>query len=621
MTRIFMLLACLPICGILCFWQFAHSNAPKADITYVLQDSIKTLDPTKQVWVEEHMVSLGIWECLAAIDPKTLTPITGVAHIPPQISDDGLTYTFNLNPNAKWSNGDLVTAHHFVYGWRRGIEPGCAGQYSFFLTENILGAKTYYKWRNDAVSLLTILNKLAKQASVSEEDFQKILNRFNLSATSTPNAFASAAETFRNNHLSQVTDGFEKVGIKAINNNTLQITLLKPTGYFVDLVSCSTYAPIHSESIELLREKDHPNTLWIYDTQWVMPNYHKNGYPGLITNGPYHLKKWQFKRYMYFERNEHYWDLKNVPGKSIMAKIINAPSTAFLAYEQGSIDFMGKLERLEYAAAIVAAKKNNERNDIQTTAAFGTYYYTFNCNKHFNDGRPNPFHDKHVRKAFSLAIDQASIVNNVNKTGTPVAYNLIPVGAIAGYNCDPGPGTDIPMAQKLLAEAGFPNGTGLPAIDMLFNTGSIHGTIAQVVQEMWRKNLGVKVPLIEKEIKSMDEDRKSQNFAILRSAWIGDYSDPTTFLDMFITDNGNNKGKYTSAYYDGLLTQAGVTMDPTARMKILSEAETYLLNECAILPLFYYVNIDATHDHVKGIFPNARNLHPFKSFENTNNTH
>jgi len=612
-----MLLACLPICGMLCFWQFAHSNAPTADITYVLQDSLKTLDPTKQVWVEEHMVSIGIWECLAAIDSKTLSPITGVAQIPPHISKDGLTYTFKLNPNAKWSNGDIVTANHFVYGWRRGIEPGCAGQYSFFLTDNILGAKTYYNWRNDAVSLLTILNKLANQKSVSDDDLKKVLTHFDLPITTTPTDFASTAVTFRKRHLSQGDRAFEKVGVKAINANTLQVTLLKPTGYFVDLISTSTFAPIHSASIELLREKEHPNTLWIYDTQWVMPHYRKNGYPGLITNGPYQLEKWQFKQYMYFKRNEHYWDLKNVPGKSIMAKIINAPSTAFLAYEQGSVDFMGKLERLEYAAAIIGAKNNKERNDITVTAAFGTYYYTFNCNKYFNDGRPNPFHDKRVRKAFSLAMDQDSIVNNVNKTGTPVAYNLIPTGAIAGYNCKPGPTTNIPMAQKLLAEAGFPNGEGLPALDILFNTGSIHGTIAQVVQEMWRKNLGVKIPLIEKEIKSMDEDRKSQNFAILRSAWIGDYSDPTTFLDMFITDNGNNKGKFTSAYYDGLMTKAGVTMDPIARMKILSDAETYLLEACAIMPVFYYVNIDATRDYVKGIYPNARNLHPFKTFENT----
>ena len=406
---------------------------------------------------------------------------------------------------------------------------------------------------------------------------------------------------------------FAKVGIVALDNHHLKIELIRPTAYFLDLTAFATFLPVHRRSMERLIIGDNEFTLWSVDPQWVKPDYHRNGYPGLVSNGAFSIKAWEFKRYMYFEKNPYYWDAKNVKSKSIMGRVFNTGSTAFLAYEKGAVDIYRSITRLEFAPALYEQAKQGTRNDIHVRSAFGTYFYIFNCQEKLSDGSNNPFADSRVRLAFNLAVDKQKIADKVKKTGNGAAYNLVPLDSIAGYYCPPGPGYNVERAQQLLGQAGYPDGQGLPTIEILYNTGFGHEYVAQAVAEMWRKSLNVNVNANGKEIKTFDDDKKNQRFMICRASWFGDFSDPMTFLDMMMTGNGNNNGRFSHKPYDTLLAEATDCTDTARRFALLADAESLLMREqMPILPIYYYVNLTALQPEVRGFYPNAREMNPWK---------
>ena len=593
------------------FFALHESPLPEADFVIALGDSLKTLDPAGITWVDEGLVAMGLWEGLSSYDPETLEVMEGTAKYPPKISEDGLTYTFELRQEARWSNGDPVRAGDFVYGWRRAIEPGTAGEYIYLYLDHIAGAKAYNRWRNEAVKVLITLRDLQQGKEVSDDD-RRLIDSLGLPGAAEKN-YVEMARHYRREHQARMDEEFSKVGVQALDDHTLRVRLTRRIGYFLELMPFTTFYPVHAESIEKLRDKDNELGLLLYDPQWVKPDYHRNDYPGLVTNGPFRLADWQFKRYMYLERNEYYWDVETVKSARFLILIMAEPSTAFLTYEKGQIDFLRQLTRLDFVAALVEQAEKKERNDIHLKAAYGTYFYIFNCNEKLPDGRENPFEDWRVRMAFNLAVDKQSIVENVKKTGNPVSRNLVPPGTIAGYFSEPGPEYNVTRARELLAQAGFPKGQGLPTIELTYNNGFGHEKVAQVVAEMWRHAFDVNVKLMGKELKSFDEDRRNQQFMIQRASWYGDYGDPTTFLDLLVTDNGNNHGKFSNAKFDQLMRSASLSSDAKKRMAVLSEAEHLLMHEqMPILPIYYYVNIMGFRENVRGVYPNARDKFPFK---------
>jgi oligopeptide transport system substrate-binding protein len=232
------------------------------------------------------------------------------------------------------------------------------------------------------------------------------------------------------------------------------------------------------------------------------------------------------------------------------------------------------------------------RKNIHPFPSFGTYFYNFNCMERLPDGRVNPFHDARVRRAFAMALDKQSIVTNVRRGGEPVATALIPPGSIGGYQSPKGVAFDPAGARKLLAEAGYPDGKGFITVDILFNKDAGHDLIAQTVAKNWSEYLGVEVTLTMKEINVVRDDLKNGNYIVSRGSWYGDYGDPTTFLDLSKTGDGNNDRKYSSAEYDRLLEEAKEEADAAARMRILERAEAMLMDEeVPVLPIFHYVEV------------------------------
>jgi oligopeptide transport system substrate-binding protein len=594
-----------------------QDESGKPDFSLSLADDIESLDPAQMVYHDEMRIGMGLWESLASYHPQTSEPISGAAELPASVSGDGLTYTFTLRPQARWSNGDPVTALDFVYAWRRAIEPGTAGDYAFFITDNIAGAKNYQEWRFAAIRMLGGLRDLAQGKSISAEDQAWLANKKISGQEMTPAQLNTFAQAARQEHLEAMDREFGKVGIKALDDHHLKVTLIRPLPYFVDMTCMSVFFPVHRESLEKLRVSDDPSvtelTLCVYDPQWVKPDYHKNGYPGLITNGEFFLKERRFKQYILLEKNPYYWDAANVRLERVMAKVILTPSSTFLAYEKGDLDWFINADRLDFAPTLVEQMRAGQRNDIHIFPAFATYYYSFNCQSALPDGRKNPFADARVRMAFNLAVDKQSIVDNVRRLGNPVARNLVPPGTVAGYSCPPGPDYDPQKAKQLLAEAGYPAGHNLPSIELLYNTGAYHEPIAEAVAEMWTKTLGARVLLLGKEIKSYEEDRKNCRYMVCRSGWYGDYLDPTTFLDTLITGNGNNKSGFSCKAYDELMQRAAACLDAGQRITILAQAEQMILDQQSpLLPIFYYVNLHAYRPEIQGIYPNPRDMHPYK---------
>jgi len=250
-----------------------------------------------------------------------------------------------------------------------------------------------------------------------------------------------------------------------------------------------------------------------------------------------------------------------------------------------------------------------ERKDFHTYNYLGSYFYRYNVTK-------KPFDDVRVRKAMALAIDKRRLVEKITRAGEKIASHLVPPG-VANYRSPEGLGYDPELARKLLAEAGFPGGQGFPRVDYMFNSVKTHEKIAVELQEMWARELGIQIELRNLEWKVFLQAQSRLEFGLSRSSWIGDYNDPNTFLDMFMSNNGNNRTGWKSERYDNLMREANGQLDPKEREKILQQAELLLIrDELPIAPLFFYVGIEYYDtSKVSGIFSNIRAEHPVRTIK------
>lgn len=613
----------------------------RADLSYVNPSGIHTLDPARMSWTQDLRIALNVWEGLTTYDPSTTAPIPGAA-FPPAVSDDGLTYTFTIRPDARWSNGDLVLATDFVRGWRRALEPGTAADYSFFFTDHLAGAAEYVHWRQEAAAVLAPLSRLAAGWGVTLEQARALtrhpaLERIRASvAPGELEPLDSEADTAWQDfavrlgradvdwemmhrevfdaHAAQLDERFARVGLATPNERTLVVTLTRPCAYFLDLAAFPTLMPIHS-SIELLRESHRgaPLTaegLVVYDPQWTKPAYERNGYPGLVTNGPYRVSDWRFKRRLRLKVNPYYREAKAVACRTVDMLVYPDVNTALLAYEAGHLDFLPALE-VPYDHEIARLASAGVRPDFHLSITLATYFFNFNCASESVFGQPNPLRDSRVRRALTLATDRTALVERVLQRGDRVARSFVPPDAIPGYEPPPGLPYDVAQARDLLAQAGYPEGAGLPPLEILYV--STDERVCQSLARMWEEQLGVTVELRCKESKTFAEDKANQRYLIARGNWYADYNDPTTFLDCLLTGNGNNDSGYSSAAYDALLAEAAVTTDATQRAKLLQQAEAHAVeHDCPILPVLHYATPIAIKPYVHGLEPNARLLFLFR---------
>ncbi len=478
------------------------------------------LDPHVVTGVPENHIIRALFEGLAVKNPITLEPEPGVAERW-DISEDGRVYTFYINPEAKWSNGEPMTASDYVWSWNRALHPDTGSLYAYMLYP-IVNSEAYSK--------------------------------------------------------REITD-FDQVGVKALDDLTLQVTLNAPTPYFLQLMD-------HYSSFAV-----HPETLLKYGkmterfTPWTRVG-------NIVSNGAFTLDEWSLNRRIIIKKSEHYWDRDNVA----LNGVYFYPTENVVSEER-----MFRAEQLHYTQVVPLDKIPEYRKQGNTSyvqaAYLGTYYYLINTD------RP-PVDNVMVRRALSYALDRDTLTRTVLQETAIPAYSITPPNTL-GYNPPKLFDYDPAKARELLAEAGYPNGEGWPGLEIIYNTQEAHRKIAVAVQQMWKKELNIDITISNQEWKVYLNSVSQRDFQVARRGWIGDYVDANNFLDLFITDGGNNNTGYASDEFDDII----LNLAPRAKTRderygLFYKAETMMMNEMPIIPIYTYTSKHLVHPSVEGIHPN-----------------
>ena len=373
---------------------------------------------------------------------------------------------------------------------------------------------------------------------------------------------------------------FGTVAVRAPDDGTLVVTLEQPTAYFLELTAFATLFPVHRATVEA------------HGDRWTRPG-------NIVTNGAFLLDSWKPQQELVLKRNPAYWDAARVGLERVRVLPTEKSEIGYMMYLNGEVDWIRSIP----LAHTDAAKK---RRDYHSAPYFGTYFYRMNVT------RP-PLDAVRVRKALALSVDREAITSYVLKAGQQPAATFVPP-MISGYESAPGFSYDPDAARKLLAEAGYPGGKGMRELAVLYNTSEAHKKIAEVVQQMWKKELGIEVVLANQEWKVYLSTVNSLDYDVARGTWIGDYLDPNTFLDMFVTGGGNNRTGWSSDRYDELIARAAREPDIGSRARMLREAEGILTyDELPFFPIYFYVYEYLLRPGVGGFFENPLNIHPLRA--------
>jgi oligopeptide transport system substrate-binding protein len=371
------------------------------------------------------------------------------------------------------------------------------------------------------------------------------------------------------------------VKVEVVDPHTLRVTLRFPTAYFLDLTTMGAYQPVHRATIEKHGKVWHRSA-----ETWV-------------GNGPFTLAEWSPRKQLVMVPNKHYWDHKFVK----LTKIVALPSDDLDVNYKKFINGEAHWTRTVPTAKLDDAKK---RPEYFVAPYLGSYFYRFNTTREH-------LKDKRVRKALSLAVNRKTITRDVTKAGQIPAPWFCPPIPQAHYVPAKGFPYNPDAARKLLAEAGYPGGKDFPGMTVFFNTSEDHKKVAESIAQMWRETLGIKVSLQNSEWKVYLDEVTNLNYDIARAGWIGDYGDPMTFLDMWLTGGGNNNTGWSNKDYDRLIEEARAELDMKKRAALLLEAEKIVVeDEFPILPIYIYVNQGMRVQNLQGWFENVRDTHPFQ---------
>jgi len=499
------------------------SRPADVDLIFINGAEPQSLDPSIITGQLEGRICNALFEGLTARNAYGET-VPGMAESW-TANQSNTRFTFNIRREARWSNGDPLTAYDFVASWQRTLSPELASEYAYILY------------------------------------------------------FIKGAEAFNRGE----TNDFSTVGIRAETPYTLVVELRAPTPFFPSLVSFVTYFPVHIPTVEQ------------YPVGWVKPGR-------IVTNGAYLLHDWKINDRVELKKNSEYWRADSVALERIDALAVSNAATAFNLYATGQADLIldkGMVPQMLLTELI-------DRPDFHSYTYLGTYFYRFNTTR-------KPFDDPLVRKALTAAIDRTRLTRKITKAGEKIATAFTPPG-ITGYQPPTGIRHDPDQARRWLREAGFPNGLNFPRFHILYNKSDLHEKIALEIQDMWQTELNIHCELKNQEWASYLETMRNLDYDVARSSWIGDYVDPNTFLDCFISGGGNNRTGWKSDQYDGLIRAAARETDSARRSALFQEAETLLVRESApIAPLYYYAGIlfyDPTR--LKGIHPNLLAEHPLR---------
>lgn len=510
----------------------AQSQTAAAQVTVVVGSEPNTIDPALNSAVDAAMYLSHAFEGLYKYVDNgrgRAEAVPGQAAGVPQktVNPDGtVVYVYTLRDNLRWSDGEALTAADFVYTWQRLVDPSTAADYSYMI---------------DMV-------QNANEIMAGEKDKSEL-------------------------------------GIRAVNDKTLEITLTYDCPFFDEIACFPSTFPVRRDIIESAGD------------QWT---FSPSTY---ISNGPYRMKEWVHNSYLLFEKNPHYYAPAAEGPDNLRFALMDDDNAILAGFKSGELDFIENIPVDEIPTLLASG-------ELKIADYLGTYYVSINTQR-------APFTDPRVRKAFTLAIDRDYIINQITRTGQKPASGFVPAGmadAEAGsdfrqtggdyYGITPADyEKNVAEAKRLLAEAGYPGGAGFPVVEYIYNTNDAHRAIAEALQDMWRTALGVTVTLSNQDWAVFLDTRKTGGYSIARDGWIGDYNDPINFLDMFITGGGNNNSQYANPEYDRLIAAAKGTAVQADRMRYLHQAEDLLVGaDYAVGPIYFYTQMYMMNPALSGMY-------------------
>jgi len=490
-----------------------------------------TLDPNIGQDTTSIQCDYLLYMGLTKTNIKTMVPEPWLA-TKWSVSADNLTWTFNMRKDVSWVRWDPatqkaekkrpVTAHDVVYSVRRAADPATASPYAY---------------------VLYIIKNL---------------------------------EAVNNGESTDL----ESVGVKAVDDYTVEFTLTQPAGYFPGIAGLWTASPVPKEVIEEFGDK------------WTEPG-------NIWSNGPYVLDTWEHNNKQVFKKNPFWFDAKNVAIETVNFAMVGEASTEFAMYENGELDAVPvpstELDRVK--ADPVLSK------ELVIAPVLCTYYYGFNTTK-------PPFDNPKVRQAFSYGLDRQKLIDTVLKGGQLPAKTFACPGIFGSPAEDPnfkGITFDAAKGKALLAEAGYPDGKGLPDITLMFNTSQGHQRIAEFVQSSWKENLGVEVKLANQEWATYLATCRTDAPQIWRMGWCADYADENNWVhENFHITKSLNQPKWAgpdAEEFSKLTEDAQAESDPAKRKALYFKAEQILCQDSAvIIPIYYYTRNTATKPYVERTF-------------------
>ena len=488
----------------------------------------QSLDPHKSEGVSSSNIQRDLFEGLIN-EARDGEVIPGAAESW-EISEDGRTYTFTLRRNARWSNDDPVVADDFVYSLRRSLDPATLSRYTFIL--------------------------------------HPILNARAVAAGQRP-----------------ITD----LGVRALDDYTLEIRLEDPTPYFLGLLTHSASYPVHRASVEM------------HGDRFTRPG-------NLVSNGAYQLEDWVVQSHVKLVRNPHYWDNDQTTIDTVWFHNTEDKSAAIRRYRADELDITYN----SLAKRQLPWIRENLSDQLYIDPYLGTYYYGFNVT------RP-PFKDNlDLRRALALAIDRDIITRQVTNAGELPSFGWVPpVSGYVGQQMREAAWTQaerVEEARRLYAAAGYSADNPL-VTEIMYNTEEDHKRIALAISAMWKQVLGVEVSILNQEWKVFLDTRNQRiDTQVYRAGWIGDYNDAFTFAEVFQSGGGINNTGYASDEYDRFLALAAAEGNPGQRAEYLQQAEAGLLHDLPILPIYFYVSSRLVKPWVGGYTPNIMAHHRSKDF-------
>ena len=616
---------------------YGNTTPPKRNILrYVNGDEPGSLDPPVSTGQPEARIYMALFQGLVDYDPKTLNAIPALAERW-DVNNNSSEFVFHLRRNAVWSNGDPITAHDFVYSVRRGISPELASKNGYlayyityaeayttkavfvrdpktsqFVLEKDVAANaptaasatiespatsTASEYDSGSVGPESIRGPDVKAAAAPDTAFHQLMHsplRLTLPGDEKArnellgkNAKLQAA--VQNKEFVPVTG--EDVGVEAVDDYTVRISLIQPAAYFLGLLGHQLFRIVPRKIVEQ------------FGDQWTNPTH-------IVTCGPFKLKAWVPYSELVVERDPLYWDAANVHLDEIHFFVSADNPTSLNLYKVGEADAV-----LNHCVPNAWLRVVRSKKDYMDGAEAAIAYITINLTK-------PPMNDLRVRRAFNMAIDKVNYSKSRLSTKPLTAFT--PEGIFVGYPQPKGEPFDPEQARKLLGEAGFPvtkqadgsfqcKAFPIKEVEYIFNTNSSNKAMAEFMQSQWKQNLGITVPLRSMEFKTFLPTRNNLEFkGFALGLWSADYLDPFTFLGVFSTPGGTNGTGWYDLKYVDMLNEANRTPDQKQRYELLARAEKYLLDNQPVIPIETFAVNWLKKPYVKGMYPNAGSLYAWK---------